>query len=151
KDVPALRESAVIGEVLQEPSGLALTQVDITMETDKGEFTRTVKLKGERTPFELHPPQASARVQRVVLDKYGTAARANGGVFSILSFNPEQEQTLIVYGTVDEVATNREAAEAVQKAIRERWSNYTVPIKSDREVSNADLKSHHFLLIGRPD
>ena len=42
---------------------------------------------------------------------------------------------------VDETPTNREAAEAVQKAIRERWSNYTVPIKSDREVSEADLKA----------
>ncbi len=56
-----------------------------------------------------------------------------------------------MYGTLDEVPTNREAAEALQKAVRERWSNYNVVIKSDHEVSDADLKNHHLLLIGRPD
>jgi hypothetical protein len=75
----------------------------------------------------------------------------NGAVFSILSFYSELERTLIVYGSGDEVPTNREAAEALQKAIRERWSNITVPCKSEREVSEGDLKAHHLLLIGRPD
>jgi hypothetical protein len=76
---------------------------------------------------------------------------SGGGTFSIGSFHSEQEQTLIVYGTADEVPTNREAAKALQKAIRESWQNITIPIKSDKEVSDSDLKSHHLLLIGRPD
>src|SRR5207253_7810071 len=38
-----------------------------------------------------------------------------------------------------------------QEAIRARWSNVTVPIKADGAVTDADLKSHHLLLIGRPD
>ncbi len=78
--------------------------------------------------------------------EYGTFAPA----FSVLSFLHELEQTLIVYGTADETPVNKEAAEALQQAIRARHSNYTVPIKSDAEVTEPDLKSHHLLLIGRP-
>jgi hypothetical protein len=145
------RKHAVRGEILQDENGPRLTQVDVTVETERGEFTRTVSLKGARTEFHLETPDTSSQPRRIVVDKYGTAAKANGGVFSVLSFNGEQEHSLIVYGTGDETPTNREAAEALQQAIRERWSNYTVPIKSDTEVTEADLKSHHLLLIGRPD
>jgi hypothetical protein len=73
------------------------------------------------------------------------------GTFSVLTFHAELEQTLIVYGTRDEANTNKEAAEALQRGIIERHSNYTVPIKSDRDVTDDDLKNHHVLLIGRPD
>jgi hypothetical protein len=72
-------------------------------------------------------------------------------VFSIRSFRAEPEETLIVYGTADEVPTNREAAEALQKALRESGPNFTVPIKSDKDVTDAELQTHHVLLIGRPD
>jgi hypothetical protein len=146
-----IRGHTVSGEVVQEGAAPRLTHVEVTVETDQGEFTRTVPLNGPRTPFRLETPGATWWPRRVVLDKYGTAAKANGGVFSVLSFLGEQEQTLIVYGTADETPTNREAAEALQRGIRERWSNYTVPIKSDRDVTEADLKGHHLLLVGRPD
>jgi hypothetical protein len=142
-------EPAVIGEIHQESP--FLTQVEVTIEADKGELTRTVMLKGEHTPFEIQVPAKYKQPRRVILDKYASAARMNGGLYSFLSFNPEQEKTLIVYGTAGEAPTNREAAEAAQKGIRDRWSNYTVPMKSDKEVSDADLKAHHLLLIGRPD
>jgi hypothetical protein len=80
----------------------------------------------------------------------GSDSGPEGGVFHVLSFLAELDQTLIVYGTLDEVPTNREAAEALQKAIIERGSNFTVPIKSDKEVTEKELKSYHLLLIGRP-
>jgi hypothetical protein len=144
------QERTVIGEIIQEQNGHPLQNVDVTLETDKGETTRTISMTGQRTPFELQSPSGS-RPQRVIVDKYCTAGRANGGVFSVLSFYREQEHTLIVYGTLDEVPTNREAAEALQKAIRELWSNYSVAIKSDRDVSDAELRNKHLLLIGRPD
>src|SRR5262249_17843996 len=44
-----------------------------------------------------------------------------------------------------------EAAEEMQKGLVERGPNITVAIKSDREATDNDLKSHHVLLIGRPD
>jgi hypothetical protein len=76
---------------------------------------------------------------------------ANGGPFSVLTFLDEPEASLVVYGTTSEVHPNREAAEALQQAIRARHSNLTVPVKSDIEVTDEDLRSHHVLLIGRPD
>jgi hypothetical protein len=76
---------------------------------------------------------------------------ADAGAYSILSFERDEEHTLIVYGTSDEVPSNGEAAETLQKLIRERGANHTVPIKSDKEVTEAELKANHLLLVGRPD
>jgi hypothetical protein len=76
---------------------------------------------------------------------------SNGNAFSIVSFHREQEHCLIVYGSADEVAGNREAAESLQKIIRRKWSNITIPIKADMDVTDADLETHHLVLIGRPD
>jgi hypothetical protein len=75
----------------------------------------------------------------------------NSGPFGITTFYAELDQTLIVYGAGEESPANREAADALQQAIRARHANVTVPIKSDGEVTAADLKKNHLLLIGRPD
>jgi hypothetical protein len=83
--------------------------------------------------------------------RFGADGKEGGGPFSILTYANEPEQTLIVYGTQDEVNTNREAAEALQQAIRALYSNFTVPVRTDKEVSDDELKHHHVLLIGRPD
>ncbi len=80
-----------------------------------------------------------------------TVTGLEGGPFSVLTYLSELEQTLIVYGTQDETPTNREAAEELQRALLERGPNITVPIKSDREATDADLKNRHLLLIGRPE
>jgi hypothetical protein len=75
----------------------------------------------------------------------------DGGSFSVLTFLAELEQTLIVYGTQGETASNHEAAQEMQKGLIERGPNITVAVKSDREMTDDDLKTHHILLIGRPD
>src|SRR5262249_11883066 len=79
------------------------------------------------------------------------SAHAAGGTFAVLSFHAEVEDALIVYGTADEEAANRDAAEALQRAIVWRRSNVKLPIKADRDVTEGDLKGHHLLLIGRRD
>ena len=56
------RPSATLSSVARcsrNPTDPALTQVEVTVETDQGEFTRTVKLKGERTAFPSTRPQAA--------------------------------------------------------------------------------------------
>jgi hypothetical protein len=73
------------------------------------------------------------------------------GPFSVLTFFAELEKTLIVYGTAGEKPTNREAAHAMQQALRERGPNITVPVKADDAVTDDELKSHHLMLIGRPE
>src|SRR5207245_1583504 len=80
-----------------------------------------------------------------------TVTGLDGGPFSVLTFFAELEQALIVYGTQGETSTNREAAEELQRAILERGPNITVPLKSDREATEGDLKDRHVLLIGRAE
>ncbi len=72
-------------------------------------------------------------------------------LWSIHSFEDEPERALIVYGTLKETSAQRGAAERLQRKIANRWCNCEVPIKADTEVTEAELKSHHLLLIGRPD
>jgi hypothetical protein len=127
--------------------GPPLPSVPIAVETAKGEIQSKVTMAGKvgviRVPCDGVP-------LRVVVDKYGLTARSNGGPFSLLTFYREVEQALIVYGTAYEEATNREAARVLQEALRRRGANVTIPIKSDREVTEAELKEAHVLLVGRP-
>ncbi|MFO0889652.1 MAG: C45 family autoproteolytic acyltransferase/hydrolase [Isosphaeraceae bacterium] len=66
------------------------------------------------------------------------------------AFEREPESSLIVYGTLAEAEAQREAAGLLQRKLAARWFNATIPIKSDQEVSEDELKSRHILLIGRP-
>ncbi len=90
-----------------------------------------------RATFTIETPQ---RPDRVTVDPYGLTAKANGGAFSVHSFNHDLSKTLIVYGTADELATNQEAAEALQRGIIESGSNVTVPVRSDQKVTEEELK-----------
>ncbi|HEY7425136.1 MAG TPA: C45 family autoproteolytic acyltransferase/hydrolase [Gemmataceae bacterium] len=137
----------VTAEVRRDRDG-PQTSVEVTVETGRGEVTRTVHLDGTTTRIVV---ETSETPRRVVVDKYGMAARSNGGPFSIRTFQAELEQTLIVYGTTGEQSANHEAAEALQQAIREHGSNITVSLRADTNLSEEELKSHHLLLIGRPD
>jgi hypothetical protein len=123
--------------------------VSVTLETAHGEVTRTVTLADEAggsVTFE-----AKEKPTRVVVDKYGQAAKSNGGPFAVGTFFNELETALIVYGTADELATNKEAAELLQKALLQAGPNITVAIKTDRTVTEEELRTNHLLLIGRPD
>ena len=70
--------------------------------------------------------------------------------WSVDSFETEPQKTLIVYGTLADRDAQREAADLLQRKITRRGGNFTVPIKSDSDASDEDLKSHHLLLVGRP-
>src|SRR5262249_17864218 len=111
--------------------------------------------KGTASQFQGHVEKSSGKALgeffKQWLQRPGLPSpHQHGGVFHVLSFLAEIDQTLIVYGTLDEVPTNREAAESLQQAIRERGSNFTVPIKADKDVTEGELRSHHLLLVGRP-
>ncbi len=131
----------------RDEAGASLT-VPVTVETEKGEATRQVRLEKRSETIRV---TTQGEPLRLVVDKHGLAARDNGGPFNILTFETELEQALIVYGTLDEAAANGEAAQKLQEALRRREFNITVPIKRDSDVSDDDLKGHHLALIGRPD
>jgi hypothetical protein len=56
-----------------------------------------------------------------------------------------------VYGTKDEETGNLEAARLLQQSLRRREHNVQAPVMADREVSEADLRSHHLVIVGRPE
>jgi hypothetical protein len=123
------------------------TAIDVTVETAKGEVTRTVRIDGTTARVVL---ETSETPLRVVLDKYGQTAKRNGGPFSVVTPLAEPEQMLIVYGTAGDQDAQHEAADLLQQAIRARGSNVTVHVRSDKHVRDEELKSHHLILIGRP-
>jgi hypothetical protein len=78
------------------------------------------------------------------------SAPESGDVWSIYSFEIEPEQALIVYGTLADRAAQREAAQLLQRAVARRFSNFSIPIKADADVDEAELGKRHLLLVGRP-
>src|SRR5262249_12610441 len=137
----------VKGEIHRDGPELPIT-VQVCVDTPEGEKSQTVRVDAPSVPFTVSwkaspeedvPAKSASPPRRITIDKYGSAAKANGGIFSVLSFYEELGQTLIVYGTADETPTNHEAAESLQQAIREHWANHTVPIKTDKGVTEDDL------------
>jgi hypothetical protein len=145
----ASKHCLIRGEIHRTTSKPPVAKVDVTVETEQGEITKTFDLKGARTEFTI--ASDSGRPKNIILDKYGQSALAGMRGHALQSYAREQNRTLIAYGTSAELPTNREAAEALQKAIRESGPNFTIPIKSDQQVTEQDLQTHHLLLIGRPD
>jgi hypothetical protein len=129
-------------------AGIVPAKIDITVESENDEVVHSVLLDGSRTTFEIDSPH---RPKRLVVDKYGWTAKADDPIYSTRSFFADLDHTLIVYGTADEEPAQREAAERLQRRIREYGSNKTLAIRADRDTTDEDLKSNHILLIGRPD
>jgi hypothetical protein len=127
--------------------GPTCANVTVTVEMETDEVTSEVKFEGNEAKFKIGTDKAPVRV---VVDKYLARART-GPAFSANAFWHDLPRTLIVYGTADEADANRDAAEQMQRLIRASSANHTVPIKSDREIKDDDLKDWHLILIGRPD
>lgn len=85
------------------------------------------------------------------LGERGLPVSRFAATWSIDSFLAEPEKALIVCGTLKDRHAQREAAELLQLQIARIWSNIRPPIRSDVDVSDEELKTHHILLIGRPD
>jgi hypothetical protein len=125
-----------------------MLSVPVTVETATGETTSETVVDAHRSRIVV---TTAGRPERVVVDKYGMTARSNGSPFTILTFDGELDQTLIVYGTKDEEMANEEAARLLQQALRRREHNVQPTVKADRDVVETDLRSHHLLLVGRPE
>lgn len=124
-----------------------MLSVPVTVETPEGEVTQEEVLDADHSQVVV---ETAARPDRVIVDKYGTTARSNGSPFTILTFDSELEQVLIVYGTRYEEIANREAAYALQQSLRRREHNVQPLAKADRDVTDEDIRTHHLLLVGRP-
>lgn len=133
--------------VRRNESGAPLA-VDVTVETDDGEVTGSVRLEKAEDVIEVVTAKTP---RRVVVDKYRISACGNGAPFTILSYEDDLENTLILYGTLDETAANREAARKLQEVLRGREHDIVVTVKADTEATEEELRNHHLVLLGRPD
>ena len=121
--------------------------VSVTVETDEGEVSATMRLEQPEGFAEIltdDPPR------RVILDKYRISSCGNGVPFTALTFDNDLEETMIVYGTLDETDANREAAMMLQQTLRRREHNITVPVKADTEATEDELRDHHLVVLGHP-
>lgn len=108
---------------------------------------RTASTEAFRTRAEAIAGRDLGAFFQSWLTAKGLPADPGGGSWSIDSFEAEPERALIVYGTLKDASAQREAAEQLQRGIARRWSNMTVPLQPDTDVTDADLKSHHILLV----
>lgn len=117
--------------------------------------------------FQQHMEKAAGTDLRAFFDdlvrgnkltRFGFRDQGNGGDgednrlhVTVRSFLSDLEHALVVYGTADEEAANRDAATLLQQALRAYGPNVTVLVKSDTEVTAAERKQNHLILIGRPE
>ena len=66
----------------------------------------------------------------------------------IFSHEVEPDRVLIVYGTLHDRAAQKEAGQHLRSEIARRFSNVRPPVRSDQEITEDELKSHHLLLVG---
>ncbi len=57
---------------------------------------------------------------------------------------------LLVYGTVTDAGANRYTAEQLQKQFLD-WYESAVPVRKDFEVTEAELRAHDVIFVGRPE
>ncbi|MCX7418657.1 MAG: C45 family autoproteolytic acyltransferase/hydrolase [Planctomycetia bacterium] len=103
-----------------------------------------------RSHFESEGEPAVKAVFAKWLDRDVAAKDHVSGRWSIHSFEMELDKTLIVFGGSTNPVANLEIAERLQRAVARRFGNTYVTLRSGRDVSEADLKSHHLLVIGEP-
>jgi Phospholipase B len=133
---------------IQQTNGRGTLNLQMIVETDTGMESAIVEVKEGVGQLSI---STKSRPKRITFSPADAMLCNSAGAFALSSFMDELEKTLIVYGSGEERASNLEAAQDLQQAIITQFSNMTIPYKSDKEVSLEDLKSHHLLLIGRPD
>ena len=137
----------VVAGTLSIENGPWPAALEATVETAKGEATSMLKIDPDSGAFEI---ESVERPTRFCVDKYNRSALANGNFYKLDTFMIDPVNTLIVYGTEDDAAENVEAAEELQLALIKRGPNVTVPLRSDKNVTGEELKTHHILLVGGP-
>jgi len=91
---------------------------------------------------------------RLFLDAAGVTfempADKGGATYLASDFMRRARSALIVYGTGPDAGANRYAAERVQKKLYGVFES-AAPIRKDFEVTEAELRSHDVVFVGRPE
>ncbi len=82
--------------------------------------------------------------------KFALPADPGGPMYVLSDLRERFGSTLIVYGTLGEAGANRYAAEELQKRFY-RALETQASVRKDFEVSEADLRTHDIVFVGRPE
>ncbi len=82
--------------------------------------------------------------------KFAMPPDPGGPSYVLTDLRDRFDSTLIIYGTLSEAGANRYAAEELQKRFY-RALETAVPVRKDFEVSEADLRTHDIVFVGRPE
>ncbi|HEY8750238.1 MAG TPA: C45 family autoproteolytic acyltransferase/hydrolase, partial [Tepidisphaeraceae bacterium] len=138
---------AVTGSVSSH-NGCTPASIDITLETDSSQTTRTFPFNSAGiAQFKF---DSDAKPTRITVNKYAQLPCTNTARWSNAAYKRDLEHTLIIYGTKTESEANKIAAGKLQQGIIDQWQHTVVPIKPDTAVSEEDLHAHHLILVGRP-
>jgi hypothetical protein len=136
----------VKGQIYQGKAAYT-AMVEILVETAAGSVNQTVAIDAKGTDFDI---STTAKPRRLIVDPRNQRLRKEGTIYSLQTFERDLEHTLIVCGTGPEAASHREAAELLQRRVATQWSNFSIPIRLDRNITEVELRSNHLLLVGRP-
>jgi hypothetical protein len=82
--------------------------------------------------------------------KFALPADEGGPTYVLSDIRERLGSALLVYGTLADAGANRYAAEELQKRYY-RALEKAVPIRKDFELTDADLRTHDVIFIGRPE
>ena len=82
--------------------------------------------------------------------KFVMPADHGGATYLVSDVRHRLGSAMLVYGTRAEAGANRYAAEELQKRFY-RGLETAVPIRKDFEVTDADLRAHDVIFVGRPE
>ncbi|MBI3473794.1 MAG: hypothetical protein HY013_20760 [Candidatus Solibacter usitatus] len=84
------------------------------------------------------------------LDNTGLPGDTSGPAYLPTLLRDRLASAMIVYGTVREAGANRRAAELLERRFLD-WHESAVPVRKDFEASDADLRGHDVVFVGRPE
>jgi hypothetical protein len=82
--------------------------------------------------------------------KFALPADPGGPMYLVSDIRQRLGSALLVYGTMADAGSNRYAAEELQKHFY-RTLETAVPIRKDFELTEADLRTHDVIFVGRPE
>jgi hypothetical protein len=82
--------------------------------------------------------------------KFALPADPGGPMYLASDIGQRLGSAMLVYGTLAEAGANRYAAEELQKRFYQALEK-AVPIRKDFELTEADLRTHDVIFVGRPE
>jgi hypothetical protein len=82
--------------------------------------------------------------------KFALPADKGGPAYLVSDIHERLASAMLVYGTTAEAGANRYAAEELQKRYYRQLES-SVPILKDFELTEADLRTHDVIFVGRPE